>query len=289
MWECVDLFRPPAEPDLEPTSPDELVSSAWDQGVTHHPLYRTGRNAGDTFEPLTLHRLEYGGRYFYAPQSMRDEAGRRVMFGWLQEGRSEDAYVAAGWSGVISLPRVVTIGPDGQLVQAPAPEVASLRGAAVRTAARPLSPVPLGVGSGDQLDIELDLSLAPDTQIEVALRATEDGSERTILVLERHAGGSGRLVLDRSASSLDATVDATPRSGSVPIGDDGRVSLRVLIDHSALEIFANGRALTARLYPTRPDALGVTVAAAGDALLEAAAAWPMHDIWPGPRPVGPEP
>src|SRR5512132_2690246 len=27
MWECVDLFRPPAEPDVEPTAPDVLVFS----------------------------------------------------------------------------------------------------------------------------------------------------------------------------------------------------------------------------------------------------------------------
>ncbi|CAH0130141.1 hypothetical protein SRABI26_00211 [Arthrobacter sp. Bi26] len=31
---------------------------------------------------------------------------------------------------------------------------------------------------------------------------------------------------------------------------DGRVHLRVLLDRSAVEIFANGKPLTARVYPT---------------------------------------
>ncbi len=41
---------------------------------------------GRHLRPTALHRLDYGGRYFYAPQSTRDEHGRRIMFGWLQEG-----------------------------------------------------------------------------------------------------------------------------------------------------------------------------------------------------------
>lgn len=106
MWECVDLFRAgQGSLGSAPTdnSPDVLVFSAWDDGVTRHPLYWTGRYAGgDAFEPEALHRLDYGGRFFYAPQSFEDESGRRVMFGWMQEGRSDAAMVEAGWSGVMS-------------------------------------------------------------------------------------------------------------------------------------------------------------------------------------------
>lgn len=59
MWECVDLFGIDGA--------DVLVFSAWDEGTTHHPLYWTGSYQGDTFTPTGLHRLDYGGRYFYAP------------------------------------------------------------------------------------------------------------------------------------------------------------------------------------------------------------------------------
>ncbi|GAB3072696.1 glycoside hydrolase family 32 protein [Pedococcus soli] len=294
MWECVDLFRPPAASEgdgaREPDPVDVLVFSAWDAGVTHYPLYWTGRYRGDTFDPDRLHRLDLGGRYFYAPQSFRDESGRRVLFGWLQEGRDDEAMVAHGWSGVMSLPRVVTLGPDGALAQAPAPEVATLRTDQQRCAAQELGPVPLGLGEGDQRDLELVMVLEPGASAVLVLASTGDGEEATVLRVRRDVGPGpgGTVALDRSRSSLDDSVDRTPRSGEVPIGADGRVDLRVLVDHSALEVFVNGRALTARVYPTREDATRATVAAETGAVeLLAATSWAMCDTWDGPRPLYP--
>ena len=323
MWECVDLFRPPLAEESDrraagdgPNPVDVLVFSAWDDGVTHHPLYWTGRYRGDAFEPHGLHRLDYGGRYFYAPQSFRDSSGRRVVFGWLQEGRTDGAMVATGWSGVMSLPRVVALGADGVLTQAPAPEVASLRGDEEHHPAQALTPTPLPLGEGDQRDLEVSLVLQPGATVALALAATPDGTEATVLEFTRAHGGSGRaaadqrgpvengtaaggtvedgtvedgtVTLDRSRSSLDPSVDATPRSGPFPVGDDGRVELRVVVDHSALEVFVHGRALTARIYPTREDARHLSVrVVSGTARLDRAAAWTMRDIWSGPRPLYP--
>lgn len=251
MWECVDLFAVDGA--------DFLVFSAWDAGVTHHPLYWSGRYRGDRFEPRALHRLDLGGRFFYAPQSMRDDAGRRLMFGWMQEGRTDAASTAAGWSGVMSLPRVVTAGADGSLHQAPAPEVDRLRtellydGPAARVGAA-------GV-AGDQLDLELDATLPAGASIEVAVRATSDGAERSVYRLQR-TGDAIEFSLDRTRSSLDHSVDTKPLAGTVGLDGD-RVHLRVVVDHSALEAFANGIPLAARAYPTRHDAQHVEVSVDG--------------------------
>lgn len=253
MWECVDLFR------VDGT--DALVFSAWDEGVTHHPLYWTGRYAGDAFAADALHRLDLGGRFFYAPQSMRDESGRRVLFGWMQEGRPDAAAVAAGWSGVMSLPRVVTARADGSLHQAPAPEIDVLRtevlfdgaptAALAHTATSPIR--------GDQLDLELVTPVADGERIEISVRATEDGAERTIYVLER-VDGALHFSLDRSGSSLDPETDTRPLGGEIPSDSlTAAVHVRIVVDHSALEAFVDGVPLAARVYPTRADALGVTV------------------------------
>jgi beta-fructofuranosidase len=120
--------------------------------------------------------------------------------------------------------------------------------------------------------------------------ATPDGAEQTVILLERHAAGevSATLTLDRSRSSADARVDHTPRSGPVPIGPDGEIAVRLLVDHSALEVFANGRALTARVYPTRDDARQVHARVTrGAAKLDVATVWQMHGIWEGPRALWP--
>ncbi|PEE73844.1 glycosyl hydrolase family 32, partial [Priestia megaterium] len=50
MWECVDLFRAGSGVlgDSGGPADDVLVFSAWDDGDTRHPLYWTGRYAGDS-------------------------------------------------------------------------------------------------------------------------------------------------------------------------------------------------------------------------------------------------
>jgi beta-fructofuranosidase len=224
--------------------------------VTQHPLYWTGDYRGDRFEPKALHRLDLGGRFFYAPQSMKDEAGRRIMFGWMQEGRTDAATVAAGWSGVMSLPRVVSARADGSLHQAPAPEIDALRTDILFDG--DASAVTLGALDGDQLDLELDVTLAPGGSVELTVRATPDNQERTTYRLRRF-GDEAEFSLDRTRSSLDERTDAQPLSGVIPLEGDV-VRLRVLVDRSALEAFANGVPLAARVYPTRSDATHIAIA-----------------------------
>jgi beta-fructofuranosidase len=287
MWECVDLFRPPTVEGAG--SLDVLAFSAWHDGHTLHPHYWTGTAAADSFEPRRLERLDYGGRYFYAPQSMSDDQGRRIMFAWLQEGRSDEACVAAGWYGAMSLPRTVVLGADGALELSPAPEVARLRGQATVHPAGPLTTTPVALGSGDQLDVEMELRLAPGSAVALTVLATPDGAEQTVLRLERAGPGQeATMSLDRSLSSTDGQVDRSPASGPVPLGEDGQVAVRVLVDHSALEVFAGGRALTSRVYPTRDDARGAGIALLrGSASLDGATTWPMRGIWSGGRQLWP--
>ncbi|TAP43522.1 glycoside hydrolase family 32 protein [Arthrobacter sp. S39] len=300
MWECVDLFRagPGSLGDGGGPSDDVLVFSAWDDGDTRHPLYWTGRYSGDSFEPAALHRLDYGGRHFYAPQSFIDDAGRRVMFGWLQEGRTDEAMVEAGWSGVMSLPRVATLDDQGELAFTPVPEVETLRRDHVRLDPQGVAGSEvLAEVAGNQLDLELDVELEPGSVFRLgilgssadsgaALEGTAPGSaEETVIEVSRGTGSDSWLRLDRSRSSLDSSVDAEERSGPVILAA-GRLHLRVLVDRSAVEIFANGKALTARVYPTL-GGTSVRFAAAGSVRLLQLDAWRMEGIFSGPRPLFP--
>ena len=171
-----------------------LVFSACDDVSLHHALYLTGTYAGDVFEPATLERLDLGGSCFYAPQSFTDANGRRMMFGWLQEERSEAACVAAGWAGTMSVPREVSLGLDGTLWQGPADEVASLRGEPLRAPTGATGVLergaPVTLGRGDQLDLEVVLRLEPGATVEVQVRATPDAVERTVIRLSRMPCGA---------------------------------------------------------------------------------------------------
>jgi beta-fructofuranosidase len=58
-----------------------------------------------------------------------DAHGRRILWGWIKEERSDDAMRAAGWSGVMSLPRVLNLDGDGSLRITTLPELSTLRAA----------------------------------------------------------------------------------------------------------------------------------------------------------------
>ena len=99
---------------------------------------------------------------------------------------------------------------------------------------------------------------ARPTRLGAALRlrvlTSADDNEETVIELGRTlegpgTAGHGTLRLDQTRSSLDPTVDMEDKLGPVRM-PDGRVHLRVLLDRSAVEIFANGKPLTARVYPT---------------------------------------
>jgi beta-fructofuranosidase len=93
------------------------------------------------------------------------------------------------------------------------------------------------------------------------VRADPADRERTAVEVSRAVDGPATLRLDRATASLDATVDTRPLAGTVPVGEDGEVALRVLVDASTVEVFGNGRALTARVYPTLPEATGASLEA----------------------------
>ena len=217
------------------------------------------------------------------------------MFGWMQEGRSDAAMVEAGWSGVMSLPRVTTLANDGTLAFAPVPEVEKLRRDHVSVPGQVLvgSGKPLDTGvSGNQLDLELEVQLAPGAVLRLGVLGSEDRAEETVVQLSRDLEGeNGTLKLDRTRSSLaraDAglALDVEDKSGPVPM-PDGRVRLRVLVDRSAVEIFANGKPLTARVYPTLGGERVTLSAAEGTVRVLTFDAWTMADIWGGPRPLFP--
>src|SRR6185295_11326601 len=78
------------------------------------------------FTPVYEGVLDYGT--LYAPLSFVDDQKRRLLFGWLREARSEIDQRNAGWSGVQSIPRVLTLDNQHRLHMTPVPEIEAIRG-----------------------------------------------------------------------------------------------------------------------------------------------------------------
>lgn len=273
LWECPDFF---ALGDRH-----ALTISVWDAYTLHGSAAMVGRYQDHRFVPEVEHVLDYGNEHFYAPQSFTDNAGRRIIFGWVQEGRSMAAQEASGWSGIMSLPRMLSLGADGQVVMQPVPEVEGLRGEhthheGIDAAGGALVELP-GV-AGDSLELLAELLPAPNGVCGLVLRRSPDGAEQTVL---RYDTSEQILVLDRSRSSLDETVASTAHTAPLALSPGEPLRLRVFLDRSVIEVFANDQvSLTSRIYPTRPDSTGIALwAEGGDVQLVRLDSWQIGSVW----------
>ena len=114
MWECPDFF-PLGNKHVLLYSTEHRT--CWELGTFDKAELR--------FHSESKGLLDHGT--YYAPRSMADGSGRRILWGWVQETRSRDEIRVAGWSGSLSLPRVLTVGANNRLQIEVAPEFASLR------------------------------------------------------------------------------------------------------------------------------------------------------------------
>lgn len=229
MWECPDLFCLDGQWYLA-VSP---------QGIQCQNIYGCGYFAvyGDWRAHCTLgefHEADFGFDY-YAPQSFVDENGRRIQIGWM--GMPDADYgnaptVAHGWQHCFTVPRLLTKGENGTLLQTPVPELDARRSAAALT---------LRNGEEASLSPCFDLTAAPagDFALTVAhgveLVYTEQDST-CVLQFTDPAQASGRT---QRRTKLSAPCR----------------SVRVVGDRSSLEIFLNDGAavFSTRYYPAAGD------------------------------------
>lgn len=268
MWECPNFFPLGGKHVL-------LVSRDGQNLVT----WMTGEYRDRHFHP-EKHGILDPGSYYYAPQAMADANGRRVVFGWSREGRSDAAQKASGWAGVQAIPRVFTLRADGGLGYAPVEAVEKLRGTP-----RKFGNFNVGPGAtkeiagltGDCFDLMAEVETdAP--RFGLRLRATPDGQERTILSIDTRAKTIG---FDRTASSLSPETHRDVKSGPFEVGPGKPVRLRILADRSILEAFMNDNTtITTRVYPTRRDAQGIELFAEGGTMrVMSLTVWPMSSAW----------
>ena len=190
-----------------------------------------------TFHPEQAGILDYGS--YYAAKTQLDKQGNRIVWGWIQETRPLAEYKAAGWAGLMSLPRVLTLAPDGRLRFRVADAVHRLRG---REQALALT--------GDEQKIRRQLD-----RLRIA------GCCGEILCTARTTAGPFEMVL--SGADADAApwltlqfdprhpgqiwADARPHSLALDNGED--IEFHLYVDGSVIEALVNGQvAFTKRFY-----------------------------------------
>ena len=203
-----------------------------------------------------------------------------------------------GWDQITSLPRHLALKADrsdtedflNPLSIEPIEELKNLRSDpvsvdAVTVPANGEYILPGVEGNAMELEVVIDPMNAREVGLQV-LRSPE-GQERTVItlfrnVLYRHPNAC-ELGIDVSHASLDPAVRSrSPEIGPLYMEEGEPLKLRVFIDRSVVEVFANGRqCLTLRAYPSRDGSRGVSVFARGsEAKLVSLTAYQMQSIWP---------
>ncbi|WP_137991531.1 glycoside hydrolase family 32 protein [Streptomyces vilmorinianum] len=234
-----------------------FLVSAWDpeEGARctaawtgHEAAGGFGGGFGGAFEPDGEPRRLDHGPDFYAPALLPAPDGRTLMWAWSWEARDEprvgapSAWTdAAGWAGMLTLPRELSLTAEGRLAQRPARELLGLRGARLLESSSASGPADLGpIGPATDLVARLE----GDAGLRVVTSA--DGAEYLEI---RRDPGTGEIAVDRTHASLDPRARRGHWRLPGPRGD-APAELRVLLDHSIAELFtAEGEALTVRFYP----------------------------------------
>jgi beta-fructofuranosidase len=274
MWECPNL--------LDLGDKRALLFSIQATAVDHlYVVYHTGTYETQRFTSETQGILVHGG-CFYAPQAMRLDDGRYVLWGWLKEGRSQRISEWAGWAGVMSLPLAVSLQPDGKLALEPVPELQVLRGQHWH-----FEGLELGLDSaglldgvqGDNLEIVAEFESDGAAEFGLRLRCSPDGQEQTRIV---YRPAPRQVVLERDASSVSPDVERGECMAPVESAAGESLRLHIFLDRSVLEVFVNGgrTCLASRIYPLRPDSLGVGLfARCGNVKLKSMDIYRMRTIW----------
>lgn len=267
------VFLPlPASPDGGPCGSKHLLLF-----ISHCDgcQYYTGRYEGDRFLPEQHGRMTWIDNQFFAPEALLDDRGRLIMWAWLLDNPPQSVTDAQGWQGAYGLPRVLWLDEQGRLGIRPAPELQMLR-----QQERSLGPLGLEADAdrpwaevqGDQLELELMLEPGEGAQCGVSVCCSSDGQEQTLVYYD---AAERKLKVDTTRSSLGfgkRVVEAAP----LELAPDEALALRVFVDKSVVEVYANDRqAISRRVYPTL-DSTGVVLFSRGaSSTVTFARAWEM--------------
>ena len=245
QWECPDFFP---------------------LGKKYVLLYSTERKvywqSGELDKKEMVFHSEHQGLLddgaYYAPKSFTDPRGNRILWGWLPETRPVEEYKRAGWAGLMSLPRVLTLASDGQLEMKVAPDVEKLRGAKSK------------IGGAKPLIIE--------NYCGEVLCSTKElkSSARLTLTAEGQSGSFYSLGYDPSKAEAPFTVNGKPTEGKI---EGSKLNIRLFFDGSAVEVFVNDRiASTRRIYLPGEKAVAVKVNFEGDDPAPDMTVWQLKPI-----------
>ncbi|KAJ2939195.1 hypothetical protein O0L34_g8510 [Tuta absoluta] len=217
-------------------------------GYRFRNLYQAGYLVGkfdyengqfrDPFEisTATYNTIDYG-HDFYAPKTMLDSDGRRLLIAWMGMWESHFQEASEGWASMLTTVRELSLSPTGDLLMKPARELADLRTEVLEEAVY----LP-----GERFRAEckaFELLVHSSENANHAMLVLDWGSETRFIV--EYDSSHGYVSINRGGS------DGIRRASWAPPQD--RIRWRIFFDYSSIEVFCgDGEVVfSSRIYPGR--------------------------------------
>ncbi|MDE5989745.1 MAG: DUF4980 domain-containing protein [Duncaniella sp.] len=262
VWECPDLFELSVKGSGEKKwvllcnlNPGGIFGGSATQ-------YFVGDFDGRTFTPdldadgkVPTKWLDYGKDH-YATVSFSDAPdGRRTVIGWMSNWQYAPEVPTMQYRSANTLPREMGLfrGNDGQLYvsSTPSPEIEAIRGKVFKAVA--------GVRVGEKAQryaipeiCEILMTIDPAKAGSVSIALSNAAGEHVDMVYDV---AGGKLSFDRRESGIVDFSQDFPAVTYAPVHSaDGKISLRIFIDRSSVEVFEReGRfVMTNLVFPNAP-------------------------------------
>lgn len=271
MWECPDYFELQNQGVLI-FSPQGLAPV----GDKYQNIYQSGYVIGETLN-LQQRTLKHGdfieldrGFDFYAPQTMVDPNGRRILVGWMGLPEIEYPTDRNGWAHCLTLPRELSI-RNGKLIQQPVSELQALRRLETKAEDTIRNEAKTYDGfAGTAYEMICEFTNMDAAEFGIEFRVSEQ--EKTVLIYDAAAK---KVILDRTLSGEEVGADyGTIRKCEM---DAAKVKFHLFVDVSSVEIFINDgeEVFTSRIFP-QGDSNGIRFFASGGSAAFQAVKWNLH-------------
>lgn len=237
--------------------------------------YYVGDYNNDKFFPDTHGRMTWKDNAYFAPEALIDSNGRQIMWSWIFDDRPDSIRLFSGWTGTYGIPRSLWLGADGTLRMQPVKEMENLR-----QPVKIKNNITVKAGSDfeltgfgkELLELEITLSMGAADKFGVRVGCSDDGREETSLY---YNAAEKKLMFDATKSSIEHGRKIV-EEGPMNVKKGETLVLRVFVDRSIVEVYANDRQAIARnIYPVLRGTGVKLFAEGGDVKVLSVKAWEL--------------
>ena len=227
--------------------------------------------------------LDYGRDYYASVSFANMPENKRVMLGWMNNWDYANNIPTNPWRSAMALPREVklTQTPEGpRLTQSAVKQVDKLAQEPSYSTPKGIpieeGTTPLPAAASGQVQ-RVDITFAPGTAKKSGITVLGDGTSSTVIGYD---ATTGKLFVDRTNSGNTAFHPAFASIEDAPVTLDkkGYVTLRVFLDRSSVEVFAQDglRTITDQVFPNAGADKMALFAEGGTAQLKSLTVTPLE-------------